>query len=167
MEKWSELQFTNFLQSERLNCYWFWFKGKISRFKDKDGVVREHINEPGEWNGQRLENGFYNCLDILELKIQKYMDLKEQHQSFEEYQKNFKRISDIVEKSAGNIDRMISLAKTQASKITNEAKAINRAIVAKKMNQEEIFEIFFQRAYELGSVTTQEYREYKLEKLGL
>lgn len=40
-------------------------------------------------------------------------------------------------------------------------------MVAKERNQEEIFEVFFQRAYELGSVTKQEYREYKLEKLGL
>ena len=46
-------------------------------------------------------------------------------------------------------------------------KAINRAMSAKQMGYEEIFEVFFQRAYELGSVSKQEYREYKLEKLGL
>jgi hypothetical protein len=38
---------------------------------------------------------------------------------------------------------------------------------AKQMGYEEIFETFFQRAYELGSVSKQEYREYKLEKLGI
>jgi hypothetical protein len=95
------------------------------------------------------------------------MDLKEQPQSFEEFQKNIKRVSDIVEKSDGDVDKMISLARTQANRITNEGKAINRAIAAKKMKQEEIFEVFFQRAYELGSVSKQDYREYKLEKLGL
>jgi hypothetical protein len=167
MEKWNQSQLANFLKEERVYCYWFWFKGKINRWRDPDNVIREHLNEPGEWTGQRFENGFYNCLDILESKITQNMNLKEHPQPFEEYQKNFKRITDIIEKSGADIDKMISLAKTQASKITNEAKAINRAIVAKKMNQEEVFEVFFQRAYELGSITTQEYREYKLDKLGL
>ena len=32
---------------------------------------------------------------------------------------------------------------------------------------EAIFESFFQRAYELGSVSKQDYRNYKLEKLGI
>jgi hypothetical protein len=167
MEKWNQSQLGNFLKEERVNCYWFWFKGKINRWRDPDGIIREHLNKSGEWNGQRFENGFYNCLEILESKITQHMNLKEHPQPFEEYQKNFKRITDIIQKSGGDIDKMISLAKTQASKITNEAKAINRAIVAKKMNQEEVFEVFFQRAYELGSITTQEYREYKLDKLGL
>ena len=62
---------------------------------------------------------------------------------------------------------MISLSKTQACRITDEWKAINRAMAAKEMKQEEIFEVFFQRAYELGSVSKQEYRDYKLEKLGI
>jgi hypothetical protein len=33
------------------------------------------------------------------------------------------------------------------------------------MNQELIFEVFFQRAYELGTVSKQDYREYKLQKI--
>ena len=32
---------------------------------------------------------------------------------------------------------------------------------------ESIFEVFFQRAYELGAVSKLEYREYKLDKLGI
>ena len=32
---------------------------------------------------------------------------------------------------------------------------------------ESVFEVFFQRAFELGSVSKQDYRNYKLEKLGL
>ena len=32
---------------------------------------------------------------------------------------------------------------------------------------ENVYEVFFHRAYELGSVTKQDYREYQLERLGL
>jgi hypothetical protein len=32
---------------------------------------------------------------------------------------------------------------------------------------ESVFEVFFQRAYELGMVTKQDYRDYQLEKLGI
>ena len=88
-------------------------------------------------------------------------------QSKAEFQKNYKRIQDIVEKSAGDKDKAISLAQTQAIRITDEWKSLNRAMAAKEMNQEHLFEVFFQRAFELGSVTKQEYREYKLEKLGI
>jgi hypothetical protein len=88
-------------------------------------------------------------------------------QTKSEFDKNYKRVSDIWTKSNGNIDRAIVLAKTQADRITDEWKAINRAMAAKESGYEEIFEVFFQRAYELGSVSKQEYREYKLEKLGL
>ena len=49
----------------------------------------------------------------------------------------------------------------------DEWKAINRAMAAKKANEEHIFEVFFQRAFELGSVSKQDYRNYKLEKLGI
>ena len=41
------------------------------------------------------------------------------------------------------------------------------AMAAKEMGYIEIFEIFFHRAYELGSVSKQEYREYQMEKLGI
>jgi Xaa-Pro aminopeptidase len=88
-------------------------------------------------------------------------------QSKAEYQKNFKRVSDIVEKSAGDKDVAAYLAKQQSAKITDEIKCINRAMAAKEMNQEHIFEVFFVRAYELGSVSKQDYRNYKLEKLGI
>jgi hypothetical protein len=40
-------------------------------------------------------------------------------------------------------------------------------MAAKQAGHEHIFEVFFQRAYELGTVSKQEYREYKLEKLGI
>ncbi len=84
-----------------------------------------------------------------------------------EYEKNYKRVRDIVDKSNGDVNRMIYLSQTQAAKITDEWKAVNRAMVAKELGYEEVFEVFFDRAYNLGSVSKQEYREYKLEKLGI
>lgn len=169
MEKWNTIQFKKFLEEEKLNCYWFWFKGKITRRKKETGEIYEqNLTSTCEWNGQRFQNGFHNCLEIL---TEKYMrGLKEgkyNGQTKTEFEKNYKRIDDIVTKSGGDVDKMIRLSHQQAIKITDEWKAINRAMVAKERNQEEIFEVFFQRAYELGSVTKQEYREYKLEKLGL
>ena len=88
-------------------------------------------------------------------------------QTKSEFDKNYKRVQDIVDRSEGSEYEAIALAKTQANRITDEWKAINRAMAAKALNQEHIFEVFFQRAYELGSVSKQEYREYKLEKLGI
>ena len=168
MEKWNSIQFKEFLEEESFIFYWFWFKGKITRKrKEKSGgfVVYECNLPYGEWNGQRFKNGFYNCIDILIMRGLK--EGKYNGQTKSEFDKNYKRVSDIWTKSNGNIDRAIVLAKTQADRITDEWKAINRAMAAKESGYEEIFEVFFQRAYELGSVSKQEYREYKLEKLGL
>ena len=107
-------------------------------------------------------------------------------QTKSEFEKNYKRVKDIVDKSSGDVDKAIVLSKTQANRITDEWKAINRAMAAKqnaipkfffagspnlddenKDVYEAIFETFFHRAYELGSISKQEYRDYKLEKLGL
>lgn len=86
-------------------------------------------------------------------------------QSKQEFQKNYTRISDIISKSEGNKEKELSLARTQASLIKDEWKAINRAMAAKEMGHEHLFEIFFFRAYQLGSVPHQEYRDYVLTKL--
>jgi hypothetical protein len=166
MEKWSNTFYSDFLKEERTNCYWFWFKGKIDEY---------YLNqlETLEWNSQRLKNGFYNCFDKL---TEKYMGGKYNGQTKSEFAKNFKRVKDIVDKSAGDIDKASKLAQTQANRITDEWKAINRAMAAKQtpyLKNEEyeiyetIFEAFFQRAYELGSVNKQDYREYQLEKIDL
>ena len=97
-------------------------------------------------------------------------------QSKTEFNKNSKRVKDIVTKSDGNKDKAVALSTTQANRITDEWKAINRAMAAKQapyLNDKEydiyesVFEVFFQRAFELGSVSKQDYRNYKLEKLGL
>jgi hypothetical protein len=170
MEKWSINNFSDFLEEERRNCYWFWFKGKITRKRNKDTgeIYEQNLSGKCEWNGIRLQNGFNNCFNIL---VNSYMrGLKEgkyNGQTKSEFDKNFKRVQDIVDKSAGDKDKAIALSQTQAIRITDEWKAINRSMAAKEMNQEHIFEVFFVRAYELGSVSKQDYRNYKLEKLGI
>jgi hypothetical protein len=175
MEKWVNTFYSDFLEGERMNCYWFWFKGKITRKRNKETgeVYEQNLSGTLEWNGIRLKNGFYNCFNIL---TEKYMSGKYNGQTKTEFAKNFKRVKDIVDKSAGDVDKASKLAQTQANRITDEWKAINRAMAAKQTpylkNQEyeiyeTIFEAFFHRAYELGSVNKQDYREYQLEKLGL
>ena len=116
----------------------------------------------------RSLNNLNKVIDII--KIRNMRGLKEgkyNGQTKSEFDKNFKRVQDIVDKSAGDKDKAIALAQTQAVRITDEWKAINRSMAAKEMNQEHIFEVFFVRAYELGSVSKQDYRNYKLEKLGI
>lgn len=88
-------------------------------------------------------------------------------QSEPEYLKNYKRVNDMLEKAPGDKEAQIRLAQKQANLITNEFKAINRAMVARELKQEHIFEVFFRRAYELGAVPKQEYRDYQLSKLGV
>jgi hypothetical protein len=189
MENWPINNFSDFLEEERRNCYWFWFKGKITQKRNKETgeIYEQNLSGKCEWNGIRLQNGFNHCFNIL---TEKYMrGLKERKyngQTKSEFEKNYKRVKDIVDKSSGDVDKAIVLSKTQANRITDEWKAINRAMAAKqnaipkfffagspnlddenKDVYEAIFETFFHRAYELGSVSKQEYRDYKLEKLGL
>lgn len=170
MDKWTNLQRQDYLEGERLNCYWFWYKGKFTKIKNRDTgeIYEKNLSGTCEWNGIRLQNGFNHCFDIL---TDSYMrGLKEgkyNGQTKSEFQKNYKRVKDIFDKSGGDIDKAVSLAKTQANRITDEWKALNRSLIASELGQEEIFEVFFHRAYELGSVSKQDYRSYKLEKLGL
>lgn len=134
--------------------YWFWYKYVHYKTKSLRGMP------------ERFESQFNKMLAILEVKYP-HMSGKWNGQTKAEFEKNYKRVKDIVDKSAGDEDKAITLAQTQANRITDEFKAINRAMAAKSMKEEHIFEVFFQRAYELGSVSKQEYREYKLEKLGI
>jgi len=128
------------------NLNYFWVK---SQFTNKSGKKNE-----------RSQKLFEEYLIIFLIEMQ-YTG-----QSKSEIQKNFKRIEDIMSKSSDE-DRQIYLAQTQANKITDEWKAINRAMAAKEMGHEHLFEVFFRRAYELGSVGKQQYREYQLSKLGI
>lgn len=86
-------------------------------------------------------------------------------QTRKEFVKNYTRVKDIISKSDGNVDKEKSLAARQAKVITNEHKAINRAMAARELGNDVIFGVFFEKAYNLGSVGTQEYRDYLLEKL--
>ncbi len=86
-------------------------------------------------------------------------------QTKKEFEKNFKRIEDIINKTNGDKDHALRLAKTQADRITDEYKAINRSKAAVRLGHEWLADPFFERAYELGSVGKMEYREYKLKKL--
>ncbi len=168
MEKWKNTFYSDFLEGERLNCYFFWYKGKTTRKRHPQTgeIFEQNLSGTLEWNGIRLKNGFYHCFEILTNYL--YMRTgKYNGQTKSEFEKNYKRVKDIVDKSTGDVDKMVSLSRTQAGRISDEWKAINRAMAAKQSGYEEIFEVFFQRAYELGSVSKQEYREYKLEKLGL
>jgi len=89
------------------------------------------------------------------------------HQSPRDLQKNYDRINDIISKANGDTDKEISLARVQATRITKEEKAINRALAAKELGHEHIYDVFFRRAYELGVVDKQTFRNYQLEKLGI
>ena len=134
--------------------YWFWYKYVHYKTKSLRGMP------------ERFESQFNRMLAILEVKYP-HMSGKWNGQTKAEFEKNYKRVKDIVYKSAGDEDKAVALSKTQANRISDEFKAINRAMAAKSMKEDHIFEVFFQRAYELGSVSKQEYREYKLEKLGI
>ena len=141
-------------------------KLKLDRELLKDAYYLFDVYQ--RYTTDRSLNNLNKVIDII--KIRNMRGLKEgkyNGQTKSEFDKNFKRVQDIVDKSAGDKDKAIALSQTQAIRITDEWKAINRSIAAKEMNQEHIFEVFFQRAYELGSVSKQDYRNYKLEKLGI
>ena len=141
-------------------------KLKLDRELLKDAYYLFDVYQ--RYTTDRSLNNLNKVIDII--KIRNMRGLKEgkyNGQTKSEFDKNFKRVQDIVDKSAGDKDKAIALSQTQAIRITDEWKAINRSMAAKEMNQEHIFEVFFQRAYELGSVSKQDYRNYKLDKLGI
>ena len=127
-----------------------------------------------EYRGERAKKNFYLIFEMKLTEINIKMAGSYNGQSKAEFAKNFKRVKDIITKSEGDVDKAIRLARTQANLIKDEMKALNRANAAQQMERvedepiyENIFEVFFQRAYELGSVSKQDYRNYKLEKLGI
>jgi hypothetical protein len=130
--------------------YWFWSKTQLKNKKGETSPRTERLFS------LVTKNFLYN------MKQQSQYN----GQSKREYEKNFSRIEDIIEKTT-DADKQISLAQTQATRIFDEYKALNRAFAAKEMGHEHLFEVFFRRAYELGSVGKQQYREYQLSKLGI
>jgi hypothetical protein len=150
-------ELNNFLAEERRDCQYFWHVGRLRRPRF-EGLIQM-------WKSERQRVLFYKMFEVFLIKYT--MSERWNGQTKSEFDKNFKRVSDIVAKSDGDKEKAIRLAKQQTAKITDEWKAINRAMAAKQAGHEYIFEVFFQRAYELGSVSKQEYREYKLDKLGI
>ena len=69
-------------------------------------------------------------------------------QSKLEYEKNYSRIEDIINKTDDE-QKQISLVQTQAAKILDEYKAINRAFAAKEMGHEHLFEVFLEEPMNL------------------
>lgn len=94
------------------------------------------------------------------------MEIKYLRQTGSDLRKNYDRINSIVNKYSDK-EKQIQMAENQANKITTENKAHNRAMAAKELGHDHLFEVFFERAYKLGSVSKQDYRSYRLEKLGI
>lgn len=85
--------------------------------------------------------------------------------SQKEYDKNYMRVHDIMKKANGDIEKAKKLAQTQADRISVDNKAISRYRVAKHEGFDEIAEVFMHRAYKLGQVDTQTYREWQIDNL--
>jgi hypothetical protein len=143
-----------------MDLYYFWFMYQQSnRYNLKDL----------QWRGERSKKQFEVMLEckLIELKLMPKQQGTYNGQTKAEYTKNFTRVKDIMTKSDGDEEKAIRLARTQAIRITDEHKAINRAMAARDLKQEHIFDVLFFRAYELGTVSKQDYRDYQLEKLGI
>lgn len=91
------------------------------------------------------------------------------NQSDGEYQKNYKRINDLIYActKAGvlDIDAAIKKATRDALKIKTEWKAINRGKIAIKLGYADIGECFLARAHELGTDGAVEFRDYKFKQM--
>jgi len=144
-----------------MDLYYFWYKYQLmNRYNLKDL----------QWRGERSKKQFELMLEckLIELRLMpKHQTAAYNGQTKAEYTKNFTRVKDIMTKSDGDEEKAIRLARAQAVRITDEWKAINRAMAARDLKQEHIFDVFFFRAYELGTVSKQDYRDYQLEKLGI
>jgi hypothetical protein len=149
------------------DLYYFWIKYQQS---NKYSLLKEY-------KGMRAKQQFEVMLECKLITLEfmpKNQNGDYNGQTKAEYTKNYTRVRDIFTKCAGDEEKAIRLARTQAIRITDEHKAINRAMVARQLERvenepiyESVFEVFFQRAYELGTVSKQDYRDYQLEKLGI
>lgn len=152
---------------ELIDLYYLWYKYQLMNCYN--------LTDP-QWKGERSKKQFEVMLECKQIEL----ELMPKHtgdyngQTKAEYTKNYTRVRDIITKCGGDEEKAIRLARTQAIRITDEHKAINRAMVAKQLERvenepiyESVFEVFFQRAYELGTVSKQDYRDYQLEKLGI
>ena len=97
-----------------------------------------------------------------------------ENQTVAEYNKNYKRIKDLVQKCTVNgqldIDKAVKKATSDSKRIEAEWKAINRGKIAIELGYEEVGECFLQRAHEISDKNNtvdgkKVFREYKLEAL--
>jgi len=86
-------------------------------------------------------------------------------QNKSENEHNEKRIKKIVADCKGDKDKEIKKATTMANKITTPEKAYDRAYTARQLGYEHLFEVFYQRAYALGSVTIAEHRDHMIDQI--
>ena len=164
--------FTNITKNvvDLRDMYYLWIKYQQYNYHSLGSEYYKYK----EYRGEKPKKNFYLIFELKLTEINIKMAGSYNGQSKAEFAKNFKRVKDIISKSEGDVDKAIRLARTQANLIKDEMKALNRANAAQQMERvedepiyENIFEVFFQRAYELGSVSKQDYRNYKLEKLGI
>lgn len=92
-------------------------------------------------------------------------NFKPQPQSKAEFTKNEKRIKDLVAKCDGDKEKEIKKAQQMANSIDTPEKAYNRGHVARELGYEHIFEVFYQRAFALGSVTVAEHRDHMIDQI--
>lgn len=64
--------------------------------------------------------------------------------------KDIKRIEDMVAKSNGSDEKLLQLARNMAHAITDADKAHRRGLAAESEGQDDVAEIFFDRAKEIG-----------------
>lgn len=88
---------------------------------------------------------------------------------YKEYLKSKKRIQDIIDKCTNesneiDMERACRLATTMANRIKQEHKALDRYKIAAELGYEEVAEVFFKRAYDIGAIGKMEYRDYKINK---
>jgi hypothetical protein len=164
--------FTNITKNvvDLRDMYYLWIKYQQYNYHSLGSEYYKYK----EYRGEMPKKNFYLIFELKLTEINIKMAGSYNGQSKAEFAKNFKRVKDIISKSEGDVDKAIRLARNQANLIKDEMKALNRANAAQQMEHvenepiyENIFEVFFQRAYELGSVSKQDYRNYKLEKLGI
>ena len=100
-------------------------------------------------------------------------DFENQEQTKKEFAKNELRIRTLIEKCGGDKEKEIAKALRDANKITTPEKAYNRGFVAKQLGLPHVFEVFYNRAYELGKVKdgkivgvgVAEHREHIIDKI--
>lgn len=50
MKKWDIIN-REYLTEDKSNCYWFWFKGEITRKREYGNIYEQNLTGRLEWNG--------------------------------------------------------------------------------------------------------------------